>query len=76
MSLIWAKYMQIACNDMAQDMKTQKVKLSKDYFNELPSSRLENIDDFKMFENFASHDTIIEINRAVKFQVLKDFALF
>ena len=74
MSNVWAKYLQIALNDMAQDMKMLRLKLAKDYFTDLPSSTLENMDDFKMFENFAAQDTIIEINRAVKFQVLKDLA--
>ena len=55
---------------MGKETKTQSLKLSSEYFNELPPSVLKNIDDYKLFDNFVLHDTVIEIIRAVKFQVL------
>ena len=55
---------------MAKQMKSVKLKLAKKYFDDLPPSYLNNMEDFKFFENFAAHDTMIEIFRVVKYQVL------
>ena len=58
---------------MAKYLKTQPIKLDPDsYFEDLPTSVLENIADHNLFANFVEHELELEVIRAIKHTVLEE----
>ena len=72
---IFIKYVQIALFDMAKFLKIQKTTLDvDDYFEDLPYSAIDNVQDHQLFENFVENELEIEVIRAIKFQVLDEYS--
>jgi hypothetical protein len=69
-SSIFEKYMQIALFDLASKNKEEATKLSQDYFEDWPVSAFENLDDYKVFQNFTENDLQIEAIRNAKYLVM------
>ena len=70
MEAIWPKCMLIAAFDLAKQLKTEPARFGQGYMKDLPPSTLNNLDDNQLFEHFLWELLDIEVDRAVKYQVL------
>lgn len=68
---IWPKCLQIAAFDLANQLKADPVRFGKGYLKDLPPSTLDNLDDASKFAHFYWDLMDIEVDRAVKYQVLQ-----
>lgn len=74
MRQIWPKYMQACLFEFATHSNQPALLLDKQCFEELPESALNNINDFKLFQNYKEFDVEIETHRALKHQFLTQLA--
>jgi len=56
--------------DLAIKNKKNPLKIDKEFMKFLPKSIFSNLSDHKFFEDFIDADLEMEIDRAVKFQIL------
>lgn len=63
---LWPKYLQVALNEMSQELKQKPQKLEASNFDELPDSSILNLNDTKLFKDFLMSDFHIETCRAFK----------
>lgn len=70
MEAFWPKCMQIAAFELAKQLKAEPVRFGQGYMKDLPPSTLNNLDDVHLFEQFFWDLMDIEVDRAVKYQVL------
>jgi len=64
---IWPKYMQACLNEFAHENHTSALILEKEEFERLPDSSLNNIVDYKLFEDYVKCDLEIECIRNAKY---------
>lgn len=72
---LWPKYLQTCLNEMYSTDKKGEVKkpirLVDDEFAELPTSSLNNLPEYDLFEDFLKADMVIEVARSLKYHLMK-----
>ena len=56
---IWPKYLQVGLNTVANSMGFPPVKLTKEEFENLPASHMDNMAEVRLFDDFTRHDFVI-----------------
>lgn len=69
---LWPKFLQVGLYELyhsARDIKN-KISLASEEFEELPPSHLNNLSDYDLFEDFLQANMMIEVSRALKYQMM------
>lgn len=56
---IWPKYLQVGLLSVANLMKFPPVRLTKEEFENLPASHMDNMQEVRLFDDFLRHDFVI-----------------